>query len=267
MVQKAETSTDQLVRLFGLAGKKALIVGGGLGMGRESARLLALAGASLAIVDIEEGRAQAVAAEIVSRGGQAVPIVADALDRTQVEGVLRRVVRELGDLDLLVTIVGMPTVTPLIAMTDDAFETDLTRNLRYVFWWARGFAQLLDELHHGGVIVSVASVSGLQASPNRGAYGAAKAGLISLTKTMAVEWGGRGIRVNSVAPGATTTDRVQRPPDVNARLSEFIPLGRPGDQTDIAKAVLFLASDLSGYITGQTLVVDGGATIKPGYQA
>jgi NAD(P)-dependent dehydrogenase (short-subunit alcohol dehydrogenase family) len=256
---------EQLLQVLGLQGKRAVVIGGGLGMGKESAKLLALAGASVAVVDIDEERARTIAGEITAGGGKAVPIRADALDRSQVEPVLRQVVRDLGGLDVLVTIVGMPSWSSVLDLTDETFDLDLARNMRYAVRWAQGFARLLGELGRGGAIVHIASVSGLQGSANHGAYGAAKAGLISLVKTMAVEWGGRGIRVNAIAPGATTTDRVQRSPEINAGLAAAIPLGRPGEQMDIAKAVLFLASDLASYITGQTLVVDGGATVKPSY--
>src|SRR5262249_32623810 len=116
----------------------------------------------------------------------------------------------------------------------------------------------------GGAIVSVASVSGLSAAPLHGAYGAAKAGLISLTKTLAVELAASGIRVNAVAPGAIATPRAlaMTSPERRAESARAIPMGRWGEPEEIAKAVTFLASDLASYITGQTLVVDGGATVQ-----
>jgi NAD(P)-dependent dehydrogenase (short-subunit alcohol dehydrogenase family) len=265
MINNATTSSSQLIELLGLQGKKAVVVGGGLGMGKEAARLLAEAGASVAVVDVDQSRASGIAAGITDAGGKAIAIAADALDKDQAADALRRASAELGGLDVLVTIVGMPSRGHLLDLSEETIDLDLERNMRYVLRWTKPFANLLGEQQNTGTVVCIASVSGLQGAANHGAYGAAKAALISLVKTMAIEWGPRGIRVNAIAPGATTTDRVQRPDEINAGLSESIPLGRPGEQMDIAKVVLFLASDLASYITGQTIVVDGGATIKPSY--
>jgi NAD(P)-dependent dehydrogenase (short-subunit alcohol dehydrogenase family) len=265
MVSRPTASADPLTQILGLEGKKAVVVGGGLGMGKETARLLSRAGASVAVVDIDESRASGIASEIAGNGGKTIAIAADALDKEQAGEALRRAAAELDGLDVLVTIVGMPSRGMILELDEDTIDLDLERNMRYALRWARNFAQIVGESGHGGTIVCIASVSGLQGAANHGAYGAAKAALISLVKTMAIEWGGRGIRVNAIAPGATTTDRVKRSDEINAGLAASIPLGRPGEQMDIAKVVLFLASDLSSYMTGQTLVVDGGATIKPSY--
>ncbi|MCH7554369.1 MAG: SDR family oxidoreductase, partial [Chloroflexi bacterium] len=115
---------------------------------------------------------------------------------------------------------------------------------------------------NGGSIISIASMSGISGAPRHSAYGAAKAGLIHWTKSMAVEWGPHGIRINAVAPGSIMTPRAlaNTPPGRDEQLRSIIPLARRGEPDDIAKAVLFFASDMAGYITGQTLIVDGGVT-------
>jgi NAD(P)-dependent dehydrogenase (short-subunit alcohol dehydrogenase family) len=253
--------------LFQLAGKRALVIGGGLGMGKASSEILSRVGVSVAVLDIDAARAKTVADAIAGRGGTAVPFSADVLDFKQAPSVIAAAADALGGLDILVNIVGMAGWAPAIDMTEDVFELDLSRNLRYQFWWSQAFARRLGDQGQGGAIVSIASVSGLRGAPKHAAYGAAKAGLMALTRTLAVEWADRGIRVNAIAPGSIKTDRMQGGPDAGER-NNVIPMGRRGDQTEIAKAVLFLTSDLASYVTGHTLVLDGGVMAKfpfPGF--
>jgi NAD(P)-dependent dehydrogenase (short-subunit alcohol dehydrogenase family) len=244
--------------LFGLAGKGALVVGGGRGIGLASAQLLSAAGASVAILDVDTARAQTVSNRFTELGRRSVAITADVLDGDQVQNAVRTAASELGRLDVLVHVVGMAVWAPLTEMRPDDFDLDLTRNMRYVVRSSAEFARLPGQATKGRAIVNIASIAGITASVNHGAYGAAKAALMSLTKTMAVEWGPLGIRVNSIAPGTIATDGHVVEPSVAALRSRAIPLRRVGVQEDIGKAVLFLASDLAGYVTGQTLVVDGG---------
>jgi len=244
--------------LFGIQGKKALVIGGGLGMGRATARLLSQAGAQVAVVDLEPDRANAVAAEI-----KAVAITADVTRRDEAERAVAQADSLLGGLDLMMNMVGRNTYVSLMEMTEEQLETVLSRNLRHHLYCETAFARTLQAAGHGGAIVNVSSVSGLHASTNHAAYGFAKAALISLTKTMAIEWAPLGIRVNSIAPGSTRTDRNNHSAESEAEAGKIIPLGRYGDQTEVAKVALFLLSDLSSYVTGQTIVMDGGITIKP----
>ncbi len=247
--------------LFGLQGKKAIVVGGGYGMGRATARILAKAGAAIAIVDVDADRSAAEAATLTAEGHRAIALTADVTQPDHAVRVVAEAEQGLGGLDVLVNIVGRNTWVPVLDMDPETLETVLSRNLRHHVYLGQAFARTLRAAGHGGQIVMVSSVSGLQASPNHAAYGASKAALISLTKSMAAEWGPLGIRVNSIAPGTTRTDRNQWNPEIEARAAQTVPLGRVGDQTEIAKAALFLASDLASYVTGQTLVVDGGATM------
>jgi len=169
---------------------------------------------------------------------------------------------------VLVNVVGRSSYKPLLEMSDDHFSTDLDRNMRYVLRICRAFAGRLVELGHGGAIVNIASVAGLLGAPGNAGYGAAKAALISLTRSMAVEWAAYGIRANCVAPGVVATDhwlssRGDEAAPEAARRAASVPLGRLGAQEEVAKAVLFLASDMSSYVTGETLVLDGGRRVRP----
>jgi NAD(P)-dependent dehydrogenase (short-subunit alcohol dehydrogenase family) len=243
--------------LFGLAGKKAVVIGGGLGMGRATARLLSQVGALVAVVDLERERADEVASEI-----KAVPIAADVTKRAEAERAVQEAAKALGGLDLMMNMVGRNTYVSLMEMSEEQLERVLSVNLRHHLYCETEFARALQAAGHGGAIVNVSSVSGVRASTNHAAYGFAKAALISLTKTAAIEWAPLGIRVNSIAPGSIRTDRNNHSAEMEAAAGKIIPMGRYGDQTEIAKVALFLLSDLSSYITGQTIVVDGGITIS-----
>jgi len=254
--------------LFKLVGKKALVVGGGLGIGRASAELLGGAGADVAIIDVERDRADGVAAAIAAGGVAGFGLVADVLDKERGPAAVDDAANRLGGLDIMVTVVGRSTYAPLIEMTDEHFELDLNRNMGYVRRLCRAFAQRLAADGHGGAIVNIASVSGLRGAPGNAGYGAAKAALISLTRSMAVEWAPLGIRVNCIAPGSIATDhwvssRGAGAEEEATRRAAEVPMKRMGEQFEIGKAVLFLASDMASYVTGETLVVDGGRTVRP----
>jgi NAD(P)-dependent dehydrogenase (short-subunit alcohol dehydrogenase family) len=258
-----------LDEILGLTNKRAVVVGGGLGIGRASAELLARAGAEVAVVDIERDRADQVAAAIVAGGGSAVPLVADVLDREHGGDAIDIAAERLSGLDILVNVVGRSTYQPLIDMDDAHLSMDLDRNMRYQLRVCRAFARRLVDLGHGGAIVNIASEAGLRASPNNAGYGAAKAALISLSRSMAIEWAAYGIRVNCIAPGTIATDHwvSSRGENAEAEASQraaVIPMQRVGGQDEVAKAVLFLASEMSSYVTGETLVLDGGSFVKPG---
>lgn len=248
--------------VFGLAGKRALVVGGGLGIGRETARLLASQGAEIAVLDLELARADAVAKELQAAGHKACAIAADVSDAADAERAVKLAASKLDGLDILVNIVGRNSMrTGLADIKPEDFELLLSRNLRHHLYTSGAFARELRSAGRKGVVVMVASIAGILAAPTTGPYGSTKAALISMTKTMAVEWGSLGIRVNAVAPGVTWTDRNQWGEDVQAKARRAVPMGRIGDQSEIAKVILFLASDLSSYMTGQIVVADGGLTI------
>jgi len=245
--------------LFGLSGKRALVVGGGRGMGESTARLLAEAGCDVAVLDIEQDRAERVAEAVRETGRRGEAIAANVLDDDSATAAVAEAARRLGGLDVLVTIVGQALFTPLIDMTGEQWDSEQRRNLRYFFVVGREAARIMIANGNTGAMCCIASVDGVQSAPLHGAYGAAKAGLIHLTKTMATEWAEHGIRVNAVAPGNISTPRLPETPESREAMRQsLVPMARSGVTDEIGKAVLFMVSDMASYITGHTLLVDGG---------
>jgi NAD(P)-dependent dehydrogenase (short-subunit alcohol dehydrogenase family) len=241
---------------LGLTGKRILVLGGGQGMGESTSTLLAAAGAQVAVADLEAERAERVATAV---GG--VPIEVDVTDDDALVAAIARTETELGPLDGLVTIIGMAAWARLVDMTTDVWDLDHRRNLRYFFVAAREVARSLIARGAPGSIVCVTSIDGIRSAAGHASYGAAKAGLVNLVKTMTAEWSGHGIRVNAIAPGAMITPRIpERSGEEEAEMMSTVPMHRRGTTDDIAKAALFFLSDLSTYVSGQTLAVDGGFT-------
>lgn len=254
--------------LFGMEGKHVLVIGGGQGMGEATARLLAELGCNLTLMDIELDRAELVSDELRASGTVANAIAADVTDEGALVGAMQQIDREFGALDGMVTIVGMAGWSPIVEMTTETWDRDHNRNLRYVFIAARELARSLLARQAPGSIVTVASVDGLRSARNHGAYGAAKAGLVNLVKTMATEWSGAGIRINCIAPGAIVTPRIPLgEPEVEQRGMALVPMQRRGTTEDIAKAAAFFLSDMSPYVSGQVLAVDGGYLAAGGFSA
>lgn len=243
---------------LGLAGKRALVAGAGQGIGRACALALREAGARVACVDNDEERASAVAEEV---GG--IPLVIDVRRRDDVEAAVAATVTEFGGLDVCIDIIGEARWAPVLDVTDEDWDATFDLVLRHVFFFAQAAGRVMVEAG-SGAFVAVASVSGLTGAPNHGPYGAAKAGLIALIKTLALELASSGVRVNAVAPGSVITPRIleRMSEERRAESAKAIPLGRQAQPEEIAKAVTFLASDLASYVTGQTLAVDGGATAQ-----
>lgn len=242
--------------LFGLEGKRFLVLGGGQGMGEATAKLLASLGAHVAIADREVDRAERVAGEIANV--EAMPIAVDVLDDRALVAGIARVEKDFGPLDGMATVIGMAAWASLLDCDVETWDTDHRRNLRYFFVAAREVAKHLIARGAPGSIVCTASVDGARSAPFHGSYGAAKAGLMNLVKTMTVEWGGYGVRANVVAPGAIITPRIPHAGAAEAKMTERIPMLRRGTVDEIANAIVFLLSDMARYITGQTLAVDGG---------
>jgi 2-deoxy-D-gluconate 3-dehydrogenase len=247
-------------QIFGLQDKVALVLGAGRGAGEASALLLAEAGADIVLVDNDAERAARVAGAVERLGRRAAPLIADLLDADAAQTAVAAALEAFGGVDVLVTIVGSATGRPLLDLESADWDGDFTRNLRYIFLCSRQVAADMIARRRRGSIVTLSSISGLNAAPNHAAYGAAKAGLISLSRSMALEWAPHGIRVNTIAAGLFDTPRFPKvDPEQNAR----VPLeGRPGTTREIGLAVLFLASNMASYITGHALVVDGGVTAK-----
>ncbi len=249
--------------LFGLEGKSFIVLGGGQGMGEATCNLLADLGANVAVLDIIGERAERVAADIVKKKNnvRSLAITADVLDDDALVAAIARAEKEIGPLDGMASIVGMAYMGSAIDIPMDLYDLDHQRNLRYIFLAAREVARNLIARGAPGSIVSVASVDGIQASTGHTSYGSAKAGLVHQAKSLAGEWSRYGIRVNVVAPGAMITPRVRPGTEEKEReLMKLVPMQKRGGVNDIAKALVFFLSDLSAYVTGQTLPVDGGYT-------
>lgn len=247
---------------IGLQDRVAIVVGGGRGIGRSCSLFLAEAGAHVALLEQEAARAESVAAEIQAMGRGALPIVADAWDADQVDRTINATLAEFGGIDVLVNDVGLSTVVTSMDLSEETWDADMLHNLKYAWRYCKAVARVMMEKGTKGSIVNIGSMSGVTAAPYHCSYGAAKAALFSVTRTLAVEWGEHGIRINCVAPGSIYTPRIEEyfseDADFVVQQSQRVPLGRWGRPEDIAGAVVFLASDLCPYITGQTIVVDGG---------
>jgi NAD(P)-dependent dehydrogenase (short-subunit alcohol dehydrogenase family) len=254
---------------LGLTDKRAIVSGAGMrtaGHGRLSALRLATAGARVACVDISEKRARQVVDEIAAAGGDAFAVIADMTDIVEVRRAVQEATEGLGGVDVCVDIIGNAVWNRVQDLAPEDFAKDLQVNLVQVFYLFQAVGQRMIEQGSGGALVAIASVDGMRAAAMHAPYGAAKAGVISLVKTFADELGRYGIRANAVAPGNVGFGDGVRPagddqPDSEWAMNGINPLAAPRAR-DVANAVLFLSSELAARITGQTLVVDGGATIK-----
>ena len=233
-----------------LEGKTALVTGGSRGIGKAIAAELAEAGATVVIgFQSASEEAEAVAADI---GGRAVQ--ADVSDPDEA----RRLVEETGDVDVLVNNAGITRDGLLMRMPDDDWRAVLDTNLGGVFHTCRAASRGMLR-RRAGSIVNLSSVVGVHGNPGQTNYGAAKAGIIGFTKSLARELGGRGVRANVVAPGYIDTRLTQELPDeLKEAMLQGTPLGRFGSPEDVAGAVRFLCSDEASFITGEVLLVDGG---------
>jgi len=250
---------------LGLNGKGAVVSGAGYiperaGHGRMTALRLAEAGATVACIDIDRGRADGTVAEIEKHGGRAFPVAADMTVPEEVRRAIDASVTALGSIDVCVDIIGGARWDGVEAITDDDWQWAMRNNVTQVFYLFQAVGNQMIRQGTGGSMVALASVDGIAAAAMHAPYGAAKAGVISLAKTFAHELGRHGIRVNAVAPGNVGSGNEDWP-DGRYGVDVVNPLAPPRTR-DIANAALFLCSDLAERITGQTLVVDGGATTR-----
>jgi NAD(P)-dependent dehydrogenase (short-subunit alcohol dehydrogenase family) len=235
-----------------------VVIGAGQGIGRQASHALASVGAQLFCIDVDGDLAQDIAAEV-----DAVPGIGDVTQRDDAARLLAEAQSALGGLDGIVDIVGMSHFEALLDLTDEEWNWHFDIVLRHAFLAAQIGGRLLVEAG-GGAMVFVASVSGITSAPRHAAYGAAKAGLMSLVRSAAVELGPQGVRVNAVAPGVVWTPRVSAylGDEGRQRNEANTPLRRVAQPADIAAGILFLMSDLASYVNGHTLVVDGGVGAK-----
>lgn len=241
--------------------KVAIVTGGGNGMGRETALRFAREGAAVLVADIEPDSAARVAQEIGAGGGRALDMVVDVSSREQVAGMVARVVAEFGHVDILCAIAGIAGGVPFLDISDDAWNRMLAVDLTGVFICGQEVARQMVRQGSGGRIVNMSSTNGLVGEADFAHYNAAKFGVVGLTMTMAIELAPHNITVNAVCPGLIATRlsaEVVDDPAAAVDYKKLIPLGRFGSAAEVAGAFLFLASDDASFITGTTLVVDGG---------
>ena len=242
----------------GIEGRKAIVTGGGAGIGREISSRFAAAGAVVAVCDVVADTAEAAAADIEKAGGKARAYVVDASDHDAVQALCARVAEDLGGIDILVNNAGITRDTLILRMGVEDFDKVLAVNLRGAFSFIKGVARPMMKARSGRII-NIASVIGQMGNAGQANYAASKAGLIGLTKSAAKELAPRNITVNAVAPGFIETAMTEKL-DQATRDAYIagIPLKRAGTPADVAGVCLFLASDAAGYITGQVIRVAGG---------
>lgn len=241
-----------------LAGRTALVTGSTRGLGLAIAKRLAAEGAFVAVSGRSEEQARRVAEEIVAAGGRAVGIAADVADPESAEALVQTAIAEMGRLDVLVNNAGITRDTLFLRMTREQWDAVLDVNLGGVYNCTRAAVRTMMKQRYGRII-NISSIVGLTGNVGQTNYAAAKAALIGFTKSLARELAGRNITVNVVAPGYIRSDMTDAlSEDIKQQFLAQIPMGRVGEPEEVAHAVLFLAEEASSYITGHTLVVDGG---------
>jgi len=244
-----------------LEGQVALVTGAGRagkGIGRSIALRLAAEGAKVAIADFVPEAADAVAKEVTDAGGEALAVYGSVADPQDVEKMVQGVIDRFGKIDILVNNAGITRDNLILRMTEDEWDAVLDTNLKGAFNCTKAVARHMLKARSGR-IVNIASVMGITGNVGQANYSASKGGMIALTKTTAKELGSRGVNVNAVAPGFIQTVMTEEmPEEARADIAEKIPLRRLGTPEDVANTVLFLCSEMSSYITGQVIAVDGG---------
>lgn len=246
------------MRPISLEGRVALVTGGTRGIGLAIARALHGAGARVALTGRDAGRAEEVAATV---GDGVIGVACDVADAAQVDAAVTEVERRLGPVEILVNNAGLTRDNILLRLTGDDWDAVLDANLKGAFHTTKAVIKGMMK-RRAGRIINITSIVGLIGNKGQANYAASKAGLIGFTKSIAKEYASRNVLANCIAPGFIETDMTAAlPEEARASLLQAIALGRLGRAEDVADAVLFLASDLSGYITGQVLVVDGGMVL------
>lgn len=242
-----------------LKGKVALITGAARGIGKSVALAYAAEGADIAFTDLKiDEVAEATRAELEAFGVKVLALASDASDFNSAADAVAAVVNEFGHLDILVNNAGITRDTLMLRMTEDQWDAVLKVNLKSAFNFIHAVAPVMMR-QRGGSIISMSSVVGVHGNAGQCNYSASKAGMIGLTKSIAQELGSRGVRANIVAPGFILTEMTAKlDPEMLKAWESRIPLRRGGTPEEVAKVCLFLGSDLSSYVTGQVIQIDGG---------
>jgi NAD(P)-dependent dehydrogenase (short-subunit alcohol dehydrogenase family) len=247
-----------------LEGKVSLITGGASGIGRATALLLAREGSAVAIADLDETRGREVVQQIVAAGGHALFVLCNVAEAASCQRAVRFTVEQLGGLDILFNNAGIIRRANILDITEEEWDRVMAVNVRSIFLMSRYAIPVMAD-GGGGAIVNTGSGWGLVGGRNAVSYCASKGAVVNMTRAMALDHGAQNIRVNCVCPGDTDTGMLRNEAQqLGATEDEFLveaayrPLGRIGDPEDIARAVLYLVSDDSSFVTGSVLVVDGG---------
>ncbi|HET7579506.1 MAG TPA: glucose 1-dehydrogenase [Bacillales bacterium] len=248
---------------FQLDGKVAVVTGAGRGIGRALAIGMAEAGADVAVFSRTKKELDQTAAEIEKTGRAAYPVIADLTNREDVENAVAAVMEQAGGIDILVNNAGMNIRTPALEVTDEEWHQIVETNMHSAFMMSQAAAREMKN-DGGGKIINISSVGGHVALRIGVVYAATKAGLIQMTKTLAMEWAEHGIQVNAIGPWYFKTPLTEKLLADEKYLNDILaqtPMKRVGELRDLVGPAVFLASDAAGYVTGQTLFVDGGMTI------
>lgn len=263
MTAHERTIDGPTMKRFSLDGKVAVVTGSSRGIGKAIALGFAEAGATVVVNGRSEASANMGAGEVRAIGGTALPIAADVTDRAEVERLMTEVIDRLGRIDIMVNNAGISEFYKRAeSVTEDDWDSVMSANLKPVFLGCSAAGRRMKE-QGGGVILNVTSIGGLTALPRLLAYCAAKAGIVQLTRVLAVEWAQHGIRVNAIAPGWVETDMARgllEHPVYGAQLMQRTPMNRAARPEEIAGAAIYLASEAASFVTGHTLAVDGGWT-------
>lgn len=254
--------------MLDFTGKTVLVTGGGAGIGRGIAEAFAKAGANIVIAELDESRVAAMRAELEGVNGDVLVSHTDVRDSAAVNALMEQVKERFGGLDVLVNNVGdfLGIAKPFVYNTDEDLEALYATNMKSVFVTTRGAIPLL---RSGGSIISISSIEAFRGIPNTTVYSAFKHAITGFTRSLSLELGPQNIRVNAIAPETTETPQVPVhslvAPEHQDHIERWIPLGRFGKPEDAAGAALFLASELSSWITGTTINLDGGALAAGGW--
>ncbi len=264
---------QKLPKLLDLTEKVVIITGGAYGIGQGISLRFAQAGARVIIADINFNGADEVAKKISDEGGKARPIKADVSSVKDIKRAVEEIIKEYGSIDILINNAGIYPMMPMLDMTEELWDKVITLNLKGTFFFSQTVAKQMVKRGKGGKIINLASIDAFHPTGNLVHYDASKGGVRMMTKSMALELAPYKIMVNGIAPGGISTpssDAVSesakkqmlaagmKEEDIMKAFVARTPIGRMGEPDDIAKVALFLASDLSGYMTGTTIVVDGG---------
>jgi len=251
--------------IFSLEGKRALVTGASRGIGAAIALAYAECGADVAVTARSTADLEDLAGKIAATGRRGIPITCDVTKTEEIVRCVEEATAGFGRIDVLVNNAGGTRfMAPVLALREEGWDKAINLNLKSVFTFCQKVGAAMVE-RGSGSIINVASVGGLHASPTLSFYGAAKAGVVSLTKTLSVEWGHAGVRVNALCPGWVKTELNRNlwgeGPQTAAATVQNVPLGRWGETSDIVGAAVYLASDASSYTNGSVIVIDGGMLV------